>query len=143
MVDFAKRNDYVFKGTQYGVRIVDVLGEEQRFELLQLFEFDSDRKRMGVIVREASGVIKLYVKGADTVIKHRLSKDIHQKFLPKIDAYVEDFSLRGLRTLLVAMRVISEDEYQDIAQKINATIEATNRDDKISKLSSSTRSNRY
>jgi magnesium-transporting ATPase (P-type) len=37
-------------------------------ELLHLFEFDSDRKRMSIIVRDGN-VIKLYIKGADNIIK--------------------------------------------------------------------------
>ena len=45
----------------------------EKIELLRLFEFDSDRKRMSVIVRH-QGVIKLYVKGADSIIKSRLSE---------------------------------------------------------------------
>lgn len=133
LVDFARRNSYIFKGTQQGVRVVEIDGKDSKFELLQLFEFDSDRKRMSVIVREQSGVIKLYTKGADTVIKSRLSKDIHQKFLHKIDHYTDSFSLKGLRTLLVGMRVITEEEYADIRSKMDAVIEAVDREDKISK----------
>ena len=112
---------------------MEIDGKDSKFELLQLFEFDSDRKRMSVIVREQSGVIKLYTKGADTVIKSRLSKDIHQKFLHKIDHYTDSFSLKGLRTLLVGMRVITEEEYADIRSKMDAVIEAVDREDKISK----------
>ena len=41
-------------------------------ELLKLFEFNSDRKRMSVIVRH-QGVVKMYIKGADNMIKQRLS----------------------------------------------------------------------
>lgn len=89
---------------------------------------------MSVIVRESSGLIKLYVKGADSVIKERLSKDIPQKFLAKTETYVENFSLKGLRTLLVAMKVLTEEEYTVIHDKVYSVIEATNRDDKISKV---------
>jgi magnesium-transporting ATPase (P-type) len=41
-------------------------------ELLRSFEFNSDRKRMSVIIRD-NGIIKVYVKGADSIIKSRLS----------------------------------------------------------------------
>ena len=36
--------------------------------LLKQFEFDSTRKRMTSIIRQ-NGIIKLYIKGADNVIK--------------------------------------------------------------------------
>ena len=131
----------MFKGTQLGTRILEIDGTENKFELLQLFEFDSDRKRMSVIVKDSSGLIKLYTKGADVVIKKRLSKEVQQRFMSKIDHYVDNFSLKGLRTLLVAMRVISDEEYADIKSKMDAVIEAANREDKISKRFSSSAEN--
>lgn len=39
-----------------------------------MFEFDSNRKRMSCIIKD-HGVYKLYVKGADNVIKKRLNKE--------------------------------------------------------------------
>ena len=45
------------------------------FKLLFLFEFDSDRKRMSVIIRDENNKIKLITKGADLVIFERISKD--------------------------------------------------------------------
>ena len=89
---------------------------------------------MSVIVRDSSGVIRLYAKGADVVIKKRLSKEVSQNFLSKTDAYVDAFSLKGLRTLLVAMKVISNEEYAEIASQINAVIDTPNREEKISKI---------
>ncbi len=44
-------------------------------ELLNLFEFNSDRKRMSIIIRH-EGKIKLLIKGADNMIKERLNKNI-------------------------------------------------------------------
>jgi P-type E1-E2 ATPase len=42
--------------------------------LLNVLEFNSDRKRMSVIVRDEKGVIKLMCKGADSVIEKRLAQ---------------------------------------------------------------------
>lgn len=42
-------------------------------DLLLLFPFNSDRKRMSVIVRH-EGKIKLFIKGADNMILERLNK---------------------------------------------------------------------
>jgi len=38
-----------------------------------MFEFNSDRKRMSVIIKH-NGLIKMYIKGADSIIKDRLHK---------------------------------------------------------------------
>lgn len=36
-------------------------------------EFNSDRKRMSVLLKDPEdGLIKLYIKGADSIIKNRL-----------------------------------------------------------------------
>jgi len=50
---------------------IDALGTRERYEILNVLEFTSTRKRMSVIVRNPSGQIKLYCKGADTVIYER------------------------------------------------------------------------
>lgn len=50
-------------------------GRMQEFEILNVCEFNSTRKRMSTVVRTPEGTIKLYCKGADTVIFERLSKD--------------------------------------------------------------------
>ena len=51
-------------------------------ELLKMFEFNSDRKRMSIIIREkGTNLIKMYIKGADNIIKIRLNKNVQQRFL--------------------------------------------------------------
>jgi phospholipid-transporting ATPase len=50
---------------------IDALGTRERYEILNVLEFTSTRKRMSVIVRNPAGQIKLYCKGADTVIYER------------------------------------------------------------------------
>jgi phospholipid-transporting ATPase len=52
---------------------VDVLGRDQEYQILNVCEFNSTRKRMSTIIRTPSGKIKLYCKGADTVIYERLA----------------------------------------------------------------------
>jgi P-type E1-E2 ATPase len=77
--------------------------ERRVFDLLEVFPFTSDRKRMSVVVR-TQGMIKMYMKGADSIVKARLSKDNKLN----LDDELGRFSRIGLRTLLIGMRVISE-----------------------------------
>lgn len=49
--------------------------EEEIYEVLQVLEFTSTRKRMSVIVRTPSGKIRLMCKGADNVICERLAPE--------------------------------------------------------------------
>lgn len=58
--------------------MLKISNEVQNFELLQLIEFNSDRKRMSILVRDPTdGLLKLYVKGADSIIMDRLGKEPH------------------------------------------------------------------
>ena len=73
-MEFAKQMGFSFLGADHDFLLLES-HERQRFELLRLIEFTSDRKRMSVLVRDpADGLIKLYVKGADSIILDRLGE---------------------------------------------------------------------
>ena len=86
-------------------------------ELLQLIEFSSDRKRETVIVKD-KGIIKLYCKGADSIIKARTSPNTPQQILKQGEYYVDKFSKQGFRTLFVSMKILSQSEYDAFAQEV-------------------------
>ena len=110
---------------------MNIEGKDVDFEILNSFEFDSDRKRMSVIIRD-KGVIKLFIKGADSIIISRLNKNIPQPFLANIKEKLEEFSKRGLRTLCIAMRVIEEDEYKEFNSKYKECSMSADREKEIS-----------
>ncbi|KAJ2960716.1 hypothetical protein NQZ79_g3924 [Umbelopsis isabellina] len=89
-------------------------GVDQEYQILNVCEFNSTRKRMSVIVRCPDGKIKLYCKGADTVILERLNAN--NPFVEPTLVHLEDFATEGLRTLCLAMREISEEEYNRWSQ---------------------------
>lgn len=84
------------------------------YEILNVCEFNSTRKRMSTIVRGPDRRIKLYCKGADTVILERLGSE--NEFVDATMQHLEDYATEGLRTLCVAMREIPEQEYQNWVQ---------------------------
>ena len=98
---------------------VFVLGVDTLVEELAFFPFDSDRKRASIIIRH-EGKIKVMMKGADFVIFDRLmSQDIApQPYLKIMKKKLETFSRKGLRTLCMAVRVITEAEWSIIEQLI-------------------------
>ena len=59
---------------------------------------------MSVVVRDKNGKIKVYMKGADSIVIKRLSSNNQLN----LDEYLNQFSRIGLRTLLIAMRTMSE-----------------------------------
>ncbi|XP_076237899.1 phospholipid-transporting ATPase IF [Calliopsis andreniformis] len=84
------------------------------FEKLEVLEFTSERKRMSVIVRDTAGDYWLYCKGADSAILPLIvSGKINETIV-----HVADFSMRGLRTLVVAYKKMTEEEYNQLVQKV-------------------------
>jgi phospholipid-transporting ATPase len=74
---------------------VDVLGVSQEFQILNVCEFNSTRKRMSTVVRGPDGKIKLYCKGADTVILERLapSQSYTEKTVAHLEVHADHFPL--------------------------------------------------
>eukprot|EP00736_Rhodelphis_marinus_P009053 Rmarinus@m.19911 len=110
--------------------------KKEDYKILCLLEFNSTRKRMSVILRTPGGQIKMYCKGADTVIYDRLSKspkDHDEAVLRDVTTeHLKNFAVSGLRTLCIAYRDLSEQQFQDwfrIYQE--ASVSLTNRDDLI------------
>ena len=100
-------------------------------ELLQLIEFSSDRKRETVVVKDGS-LIKLYIKGADSIIEERLSKNTRPEILAQCKNYVNKFSAQGFRTLFIAMKVLSQSEYETFAKELEqANMNLDNKDEKV------------
>jgi len=75
-------------------------------------DFTSDRKRMSVLLRDPiDGKIKLLSKGADSIILDRLDQNqIGKDEKSKTEWFLDTASRQGLRTLLMAMKVVEESE---------------------------------
>jgi phospholipid-transporting ATPase len=124
-----------YKFTTRRPKSVTVLIEgegEREYEVLNICEFNSTRKRMSAVLRCPDGKIRIYCKGADTVVLERLAPNV--PFVDSTVQHLEDYATEGLRTLCLAMREISEDEYRQwaaIYDKAATTI--NNRSDELDK----------
>ncbi|RYR33377.1 hypothetical protein Ahy_A10g047960 [Arachis hypogaea] len=83
---------------------------ERNYQLLNILEFTSARKRMSVIVRDEEGKLLLLSKGADSVMFERLAKN-GREFEEKTKQHINEYADAGLRTLILAYRELDEDEY--------------------------------
>ncbi|XP_072868083.1 phospholipid-transporting ATPase VA isoform X2 [Chlorocebus sabaeus] len=90
------------------------------FDLLHTLGFDSIRKRMSVVIRHPlTNEINVYTKGADSVVMDLLqpcssvdARGRHQKKIrSKTQNYLNLYAAEGLRTLCIAKRVLSKEEY--------------------------------
>lgn len=122
-IKFCIKLGIVYKGDRTDIetkklfRTVDFQGDYTReFEILEILEFDSTRKRMSVILRDTEdGQIILYCKGAESfIIKKCTSGDFNQTL-----SNIESFGEQGWRTLALSYKIMSEDDYKDAKALLN------------------------
>ncbi|OQS02099.1 phospholipid-transporting ATPase [Thraustotheca clavata] len=116
LVAGAQYMGYKFESRAVGKAILDACGAKKTYEVLEVLEFNSTRKRMSVITRLPSGELYLYTKGADMMIYQRLcpaSKALEEITSQHMEQYADD----GLRTLAIAMKRLDEQFFADWAGK--------------------------
>ncbi|XP_031480114.1 phospholipid-transporting ATPase 1-like isoform X2 [Nymphaea colorata] len=91
---------------------IDMQGKKQRFNILGLHEFDSDRKRMSVVVGCPDNAVKLFVKGADSSMFGAIHKSMDLDVVHATEAHLHGYSSLGLRTLVVAVRAFSDSDFK-------------------------------
>ncbi|KAL6930714.1 probable Probable phospholipid-transporting ATPase DRS2 [Hanseniaspora guilliermondii] len=112
-------------------------GESLEYELLNIIEFNSTRKRMSAIFKMPDGTIKLYCKGADTVILERLNNNDLEatKYVDATTKHLEDYAVEGLRTLCIAYKDLTVAEYEAWQEKyLEASTSLVNRSEKIDEV---------
>nr|CAD2144792.1 unnamed protein product [Meloidogyne enterolobii] len=98
-----RRPTEIFVQTPYGL---------ESFDLLNVLEFTSDRKRMSVILKDKNNKIKLYCKGADNIIFDRLSSELNSSHsLESATQALNDYAQKGYRTLCFGMRELDSEFY--------------------------------
>lgn len=104
--------------TKRGV-ILNVQGVEKEYQVLNILEFNSTRKRMSAIIKipaeEPNGEpsLLLLCKGADSIIYSRLSGENDPLLLEKTSLDLETYATEGLRTLCIAQRKLTWSQYEE------------------------------
>ncbi|CAJ1353705.1 unnamed protein product [Effrenium voratum] len=98
-------------------------------ELLEVCEFDNNRKRMSVVVR-LNSCITLFVKGADSSVLPHVADECDSRIC---EDHLLTFARQGLRTLCLAERMLTEEEYQDWCKRYSAA-KALITEDKADKI---------
>ena len=92
------------------LRLQTAEGDILAYQILKLFPFTSESKRMGIIVRTDDDEIWFYMKGADTVMgKLVIANDW-------MDEECANMAREGLRTLVIGRRRLTEElwtEFED------------------------------
>jgi phospholipid-translocating ATPase len=136
LVATARDVGFTFVGRQDDRLIVNVLGEERRYQVLNTLEFNSTRKRMSAIIRMPNGKIMLFCKGADSMIYSRLIPNEQRQLRASTGEHLEMFAREGLRTLCIAQREIDEEEYEEWNKDYDIAANAVvGREDKLEEVS--------
>lgn len=90
--------------------------KDEVYQLLDVLEFSSLRKRMSVIVRFPDGRLLLLSKGADSVVLQRVDRKSSGPVEQTIQ-HLKVYGEVGLRTLVVAYKALDEEEYQSWAKR--------------------------
>lgn len=133
LVSAARNFGFAFLARTQNTITISELGTERTYSVLAILDFNSDRKRMSIIVRTPEGSIRLYCKGADTVIYERL----HQMNPTKQETQdaLDIFASETLRTLCLCYKEIEEKEFEEWNKKfMAASIASTNRDEALDKV---------
>ncbi|KAL1493903.1 hypothetical protein ABEB36_009585 [Hypothenemus hampei] len=90
-------------------------GRLMNYAILQIFPFTSETKRMGIIIKDlTTGEILFYLKGADVVMAAIV------QYTDWLEEEVGNMARDGLRTLVVAKKVLTEEQYLDFEKRYNA-----------------------
>ncbi|KAG8599189.1 hypothetical protein GDO81_002925 [Engystomops pustulosus] len=133
LVTAARNFGFVFLSRTQNTITISELGKEVTYERLAILDFNSDRKRMSVIVRDPKGNIRLYCKGADTVIYQRLHPDNPIK--EQTETALDIFANETLRTLCLCYKDISEEDFKTWNKKYHqASVAIKNREEALDKV---------
>ena len=65
---------------------------------------------MSVIVKCPDGIIRVFMKGADSVVRKMIT--LNKDLIHTTDNFMLNFARKGLRTLMVAYKEISSNEFE-------------------------------
>ncbi|CAI9736655.1 probable phospholipid-transporting ATPase IF [Octopus vulgaris] len=120
-LDACRKYEVVFHGTYESKLRVSFQGDMMQYTLLDCFDFDSDRKRMSVVVKndKECAIMDRIVSGHKCLISQQINY----------------YAKLGLRTLVIARKQLTPEEYATAKQKIaEAKKDLKNREEMLSKV---------
>ncbi|XP_068270490.1 phospholipid-transporting ATPase ID isoform X2 [Nyctibius grandis] len=134
LVTAARNFGFVFQSRTPKTITVHELGRAITYQLLAILDFNNIRKRMSVIVRSPEGKIRLYCKGADTILLERLHP-VNQDLANVTTDHLNEYAGEGLRTLVLAYKDLEESYYEDWSERLHQASGAPDaREDRLARL---------
>lgn len=105
-------------------------GQILKYDILQMFPFSSETKRMGIIVRDTqTNEILFLLKGADVVVSQLI------QYSDWLQEQCDNMARSGLRTLVVARKILTHEQYTDFEMRYTqAKLNMTNRQQRMNEV---------
>ena len=105
-------------------------GAHLEFEILDVFPFTSESKRMGIVVREkTTGEVTFLQKGADVVMARIVQRN------DWLEEECANLAREGLRTLVIGRKRLSEETYTTFKERYHqASIQLQNRNEAMAEV---------
>ena len=113
LVDAARQLGFEFVSRSQSSIRLNMLGHDVTYEILNVMEYSSERGCMSVIARSPDGTTRLFCKGSDMKVMKKIRKDTDSQLVDRTNSDLHTFAKQGLRTLVVASKVIDEETYKD------------------------------
>lgn len=108
-----KDQDKIHRKISYTINGRSVI---KKYELIEVLEFDSSRKRMSVIIKHCeTNEYILYTKGADTEMFKKSRLTNHSMF----EKHLKEYSLQGWRTLVFGYKYLTKEELNEYINELN------------------------
>jgi phospholipid-translocating ATPase len=134
LVNFAMEHDVKLLSNDHDSIRYSFFGNEQEYKILNTLEFSSARRRMSIIVKSIrDGNIIVFSKGADDAIFSILEQNDADILIYK--EHVKQLAMDGLRTLCMAYKPLTDDEYQQWSKQFQqANLATENRSEQVEKV---------
>lgn len=105
-------------------------GQIMKYDILQIFPFSSETRRMGIIVRDTqTNEILFLLKGADVVVSQLI------QYSDWLQEQCDNMARSGLRTLVVARKILTHEQYTDFELRYTqAKLNMTNRQQRMNEV---------
>ncbi len=123
-VKFTLRNGFVFSSrvrdeVEVTTEIDPDHPDPHRFTLLHNLEYTSARAKMSVIVRDKTGQVVVYTKGADSAVLPLVNEKLTApEMLRGTTDAIDQLAANGLRTLVVTRRTLEPEFYAAWAERL-------------------------
>ena len=140
LINFSRYCGFIYKNKiNNNIIIIENENKDIKFTKCYILEFTGERRRMSVIVKnEINNKYYLYIKGSDNAICNLISQENkNTKEYKYIINKLIEYSKKGLRTLLVGYKELTNQEFIEFDSKykyLSEDLDENNTQEKIYKL---------